>query len=158
MLIHFVLFLLVWQSPESTPNRAKEDYTVKLNYDIRQRQAVDKTVINWESHNAGGRDDRMKTGMLPYLIVKVTILNRKDEEYRIKCQDNRGTVVLNKKMGKVSEYEVDMGFIDDIKDHISASAYTIYILDEKKKPLNQIEMLVTDEAKFLVNGEERGRF
>ena len=66
--------------------------------------------------------------------------------------------VVNKKIGKTLTYEVDMGYIDDIKDHITPSAYTVYALSGKRVALNRIELLVAEDGTFLVNGEKRCKF
>src|ERR1043165_2615827 len=129
MIIQLISILLLWQTSE-VPYRAKDDYVVKIKPDFRQRPSTDKTTVNWEAHNPNGRDDRAKTGLLPYLVVNVKILNQKAEELRIRCEDNRGTAVFNKKIGKTLSYEVDMGFIDDIKDRITANSYTVYALTD----------------------------
>jgi hypothetical protein len=157
MIIQFISILLLWQTAE-IPYRAKDDYVVKIKPDFRQRPNTDKTTVNWEAHNPNGRDDRAKTGQLPYLVVKIEILNPKAEELRIKCQDNRGTNVFNKKIGKTLVYEIDMGFIDDIKDRITANTYTVYALTGNREALNRIELAIAEDGTFLVNGEKRGKF
>ena len=157
MIIQFISLLLLLQTTD-VPYRAKEDYIVQVKPDFRMRPNTDKTTVNWEAHNPQGRDDRAKTGLLPYLVVNVEIKNQKADEFRIKCQDNRGTAVFNKKIGKTLTYVVDMGYIDDIKDHITANAYTVYALTDKREVLNRIELIITDDGTFLVNGEKRGKF
>jgi len=158
MIIPLISLLLLWQT-SSVPYRAKEDYIVEVRPNFRTRPNTDKGTINWEAHNPQGRDDRAKTGaLLPYLVVNVKMLNLKAEELRIKCEDNRGISVFNRKIGKTSTYEIDMGYIDDIKDHITANAYTVYAITDKRAVLNRIELLIADDGTFLVNGEKRGKF
>src|ERR1041385_6685639 len=118
MIIQLVSILLLWQTT-SVPYRAKDDFVVELKYNFKERPNTDKGTVNWEAHNPNGRDDRAKTGLLPYLVVNVKILNQKAEELRIRCEDNRGTAVFNKKIGKTLSYEVDMGFIDRSEENTS---------------------------------------
>ena len=157
MIIQLISILLLWQSGD-IPFRAKQDYLIEVKPDLRLRPNTDKTTINWEAHNPQGRDDRAKTGLLPYLVVHIKILNPKAEELRFRCEDNRGTLVFNKKTAKTLSYDVDMGFVDDIKDHITANAYTVYAIDDKRAHLNRIELLIADDGTFTVNGEKRGKF
>lgn len=146
--------LLLWQTTE-VPFRAKEDFQVELKYDLKQRPvgnpnsvSLDQAVV--EKRNGGGT--------LPYLIVKMKILNHKTEEVRFKCENNLGKAIFNKKAEKSLAYEIDMGFIDDLKDRTEAHAYTVYAQSEKKELLNRIELLVMEDGTFLVNGERRGKF
>jgi hypothetical protein len=157
MIIPLISLLLLWQT-SSVPYRAKEDYVVEVRPNFKTRPNTDKGTVNWEAHNPQGRDDRAKTGLLPYLVVNVKILNPKAEELRVLCEDSRGTHVFNKKIGKTLTYEIDMGYIHDIKDHITPNAYTVYALTDKRAALNRIELLVADDGTFLVNGEKRGKF
>lgn len=157
MIIPLISFLLLWQT-SSIPYRAKDDYIVEVKPNFKMRPNTDKGTVNWEAHNPQGRDDRAKTGLLPYLVVSVKILNLKADELRVKCEDSRGTSIFNKKVAKTTSYDIDMGYIDDIKDHITANAYTVYALNDKKAVLNRIELVVTDDGTFLVNGEKRGKF
>lgn len=157
MILQFLSVLLLWQST-TVPYRAKEDYIVELKYNFKARENTEKATVNWESHNAQGRDDRAKTGLLPYLVVNIKILNTKPEEIRFRCDNNRGRSLFNRKSGKEQSFDVDMGYIDDIKDHITANIYTLYALDVNRHELNRVELLVQDDGTFLVNGEKRGKF
>ncbi len=152
MAIFLIPFLLLWQSTDA-PYRAKEDFQVELKYDFKDRP--NRETIAWESEPA-----RIKSGPLPYLTIKLKILNPKAEEFRYKCENNLGKALFNKKADKdkVNTYDIDMGFIDDLKDHVSAYQFIVYALSEDKQVLNRIELYVSDDGTFLVNGEKRGKF
>jgi hypothetical protein len=157
MILQLISFLLMWQAVE-VPFRAKDDFQVELKYNFKERPAKDPYVVNWEAHNAQGREGGDKKGLLPYLIVNVKILNPKAEEMRFKCENNLGKSVFNKKISKELSYDVDMGYIDDVKDRVTANIFTVYALTDKKEVLNKIELKVEEDGTFLVNGEKRGRF
>jgi hypothetical protein len=158
MIIHLIsVLLLLWQTGE-VPYREKADYLIEIKPNFKMRPNTDRSTVNWEAHNPQGIEDRSKVGLLPYLIVNVKILNPKPEELRIRCESNRGAHLFNKKAGKTDTYEIDMGFIDDIKDHITANSYTVYTIGDKRAMLNRIELLIADDGTFLVNGEKRGKF
>jgi len=153
----FFSLLLLWQTIE-VPYRAKDDFQVELKYNFKERPAKDPNSVSWEAHNAQGREGREKNGLLPYLIVHVRILNPTAEELRFKCENNLGRSLFNKKISKELSYDVDMGYIDDVKDRISAHTYTVYAMTDKRVMINRIELHVAEDGTFLVNGEKRGKF
>lgn len=153
MIVYLLPFLLLWQTTE-IPFRAKEDFQVELKYDLKQRPAKDPNKVNLDVSVA----ERNSTGPLPYLTVNVKILNPKAEEIRFRCENNFGRSVFNKKAEKSLNYEIDMGYIDDLKDRVSAHGYTLYALTENKESINKIEFIVMEDGTFMVNGEKRGKF
>lgn len=154
MLLYLVPFLLLLQTTD-VPFRAKEDFQIELKYDLKQRPAVDPNTVTLDPAVAERKGSH---GPLPYLTVKLKILNPKAEEIRFKCEDNFGKALFNKKAEKSLAYEIDMGYIDDVKDRISAHSYTLYAQSDKRESLNRIELLVMEDGTFLVNGEKRGKF
>ena len=154
MIIHLISFLLLWQTTE-VPYRAKEDYQVELKYNFREKPAKDPDHFTFDPDKA--KQDG-KSGPLPYLIVKVTILNLKESEVRVKCQNNLGRAIFNRKVDKDPTYDIDIGYIDDVKDRITPHTYTVFALSDKRDVLNRIELHVLEDGTFLVNGEKRGKF
>lgn len=153
MIPYLLSFLLLWQTIE-IPFRAKEDFTVELKYDLKQRPARDHNTVTLDATVA----ERKGTGPLPYLTVKLKILNPKAEEIRFRCEDNYGKAVFSKKAEKSLDYVIDMGYIDDLKDRLSPYSYILYAQSDKKESLNKIVLLVQEDGTFLVNGERRGKF
>jgi hypothetical protein len=152
MIIYLISFLLLWQSG-SVPFRAKADFQVELKYNFKEKPAKDLSTLAWDSDPS-----KAPSGPLPYLIVNVKILNAKDEEIRFKCENNQGRALFNKKAEKSLSYDIDMGYIDDVKDRVTPHMFTVYALTEKKEALNKIELLVMEDGTFMVNGEKRGKF
>lgn len=152
MIVHLISFLLLLQASD-VPFRAKDDFQVELKYNLKDRPAKDATTVVWDADPG-----KKKTGLLPYLIVNIKILNPKAEEIRFRCQNNQGSVLFNKKAEKSLAYEIDMGYIDDVKDRVSPYQYTLYAMSEDKQAINKIELLVMEDGTFMVNGEKRGKF
>lgn len=152
MILYMISVLLLWQTAE-VPFRAKDDFQVELKYNFKERPSKDGNTLAWEADPL-----KVKTGLLPYLVVHVKILNPKTEEIRFKCEDNFGKAIFNKKAEKTLDYDIDMGYIDDVKDHVTPYQYTLYAVAENKQAINRIEFLVTEDGTFLVNGEKRGKF
>lgn len=154
MLLTFILFLLTYQSPE-VPFRSKEDFQVELKYDLRTRPATELNRVTLDPNATGLM--KPKTGMLPYLLVTVTILNVQQEEVRVRCEENTRTV-FNRKLSKSTSFVIDMGYIDDIKDGLAANDFNVLAMNSEKKPLNRIHMRIEKDGTFFVNGEKRGKF
>lgn len=154
-MLPYLISLLFFFQTTDIPFRAKEDFQVELKYDLRQRPAVDPNTVTLDATVAERKGTH---GPLPYLIVKLKILNPKASEIRFKCEDSNGKALFNKKAEKSLNYEIDMGYIDDLKDRIAPHAYTLYAQSGNRELLNKIELLVMEDGTFLVNGEKRGKF
>jgi hypothetical protein len=141
------------QSP-AIPYRNKDDFHVELKYELRTRSASTPNSVDFDPTGP----NKPKTGMLPYLIVSVTIMNVTPDEHRFKCEDNRGRIHFNKKLPKETIFLIDMGYIDDIKDQLAANAYELFALSTEKERLNRIYLRIEKDGTFLVNGEKRGKF
>lgn len=150
----FLLPILMFFQEPSIPFRAKEDFLVELKYELRQKPQDNTLAYDADR----GVAPKTSSGPLPYLIVNVTILNRKEEEVRIRCVNNVNTTLFNKKADKNTVFKLEMGYIDDMKDRISPHQFRVMAMSEDKNPLNQIELVVMEDGTFLVNGEKRGKF
>jgi hypothetical protein len=152
MLFLFPL-LFLFQEPV-IPFRDRADYVVELKYELKQKPQ-DNTVA-YEAER--GVVQRTSSGQLPFLVVHVTILDRKEEEVKFRCETNLKNTLFNRKSDKGQVFKIEMGFIDDMKDRVTAYSYHLMAMSEDKDPLNQIEMTVLEDGTFLVNGEKRGKF
>lgn len=157
MIIYLISFLLLMQTSE-IPYRAKENYQVELKYDLKARPAKDHNSVNLDPNAARGIEENNYLGPLPYLTIKIKILNHVPEEIRFRCENNFGNSLFNRKAEKSLAYEIDMGYLDDVKDRVTAHSYTLYAMTEKKVALNKIEFVVQEDGTFMVNGEKRGKF
>jgi hypothetical protein len=152
MILHLISFFLLFQSSE-IPFRAKDDFAIELKYNFKEKPTKDANTVAWESNPA-----KRPTGLLPYLIINVKILNAKQEETRFKCENNLGRALFNRKAEKGLSYDIDMGYLDDVKDRVTAHKYTLYAVGESREVINKIELLVMEDGTFMVNGEKRGKF
>ena len=154
MILQLISFLLLLQVTE-IPYRAKNDFQIELKYNFKDRPAKDANTVSFDDRTAR---ERPPSGPLPYLIVNVKILNPKAEEIRFKCENNLGRALFNRKAEKSLSYDIDMGYIDDVKDRVTAHTYTLYALTDKREAINKVELLVMEDGTFFVNGEKRGKF
>lgn len=154
MTIHLISLLLLFQTIV-VPYRAKDDFVVELKYNFKEKPSKDLNSLTFQERSV---KERQPSGPLPYLIVKVKILNATEDEARFKLEDNTGRTVFNRKIDKTQSYDIDMGYVDDVKDGITAHTYNLYALTSKRDAINRIELHVLEDGTFLVNGEKRGKF
>jgi hypothetical protein len=151
-----ILFFLLFQylQDPGIPYRNKEDFQVDLKYDLRSRPANNPNSFQFDQ----APNQKPKTGMLPYLVVSVKIMNVTTQETRFKCEDNKGNIRFTKKLPKGATFLIDMGYIDDIKDQLAPNTYELFALSADKALLNRIHLRIEKDGTFLVNGEKRGKF
>ncbi len=135
-------------------NKPSEEFEVKVDYSFKERpqeeKKADYEAVEKRSHKPGGP--------LPYLLVTVTVLSLSDQETRVKAIDSNGKTIANRKATKNTQVEIKWGFSEDIKDRIVPHSHTVLFLDDRKKPISQIYLLVEEDGTFYVNGEKRGKF
>lgn len=110
------------------------------------------------SFDGNGNKVKQETGLLPFLSVQISSLVASNGEVRLKAVDARHATLLSKKISPDVSYRLDMGFIQDLKNESETSTIVIYFLNDKKVEVSRIELKVTKEGDFLVNGEKRGQF
>jgi hypothetical protein len=151
-ILAFILFE-AFQEPV-VPYRNKEDFAVELKYDLRSRPTTPQNTVHLDPTGVKTH----KTGMLPYLIVSVKIMNVTAQEVRFKCEDNEGHTRFSKKLPKAATFLIDMGYIDDVKDQLAPYSYEVFAMSPEKEPVNRIHLRIEKDGTFLVNGEKRGKF
>ena len=135
-------------------NKPSEEFEVKIDYSFKERPQEESKP----AYEAVEKRNRKPGGPLPYLLVTVTVLAVSDQETRLKAVDSNGKTVANRRATKNTKIEIKWGFSEDIKDRIVPHAHTVLFLDDRKKPISQIYMLVEEDGTFYVNGEKRGKF
>ena len=76
---------------------------------------------------------------------------------KLRVVDNLNNKVLSKKVYDGLEFEINIGFTDDVKDRVTANEYTIFIQNEKREHQSKIVILVDEDGMFLINDEVRGK-
>ncbi len=156
MFLSWFVCLLVFVQNE-VPFKPKNEFEVKLKYAFKHRPDSGVTTFHYEaSEQDEGRQNG--TNMLPYLELKVKILTTASEEVRVKVVNNLNNNAINKKIQDGSEFIIDMGFTDDVKDRVTAHEYIIYLQNDKRKEQSKIVIFVKEDGTFLINDEVRGRF
>jgi len=158
-LYHLILSLTIVAiqiTPDQTDvrNKPAEEFEVKMDYSFKERPQEE----NKAAYEAVEKRSRKPAGPLPYLVITVKVIVLSDQETRLKAVDSNGKTIANRKATENTEIEIKWGFSEDIKDRIVPHFHTVLFLDDRKKPVSQIHMLVEEDGTFFVNGEKRGKF
>ncbi len=156
MFLSWFVCLLVFVQNE-VPFKAKNEFEVKLNYAFKQRPPSSVTTFRYDATEQD-QERQNGTNMLPYLELKVKILTTASEEVRVKVVNNLNNNAISKKIQDGSEFAIDMGFTDDVKDRVTAHEYIIYLQNDKRKEQSKIVIFVKEDGTFLINDEVRGKF
>jgi hypothetical protein len=159
MNLSILLFILsvTWQEP-NVPLKPNDQFQLTLDYKFKTRQSTSgNSNINYDYQN-----DRIVkdggSGPLPYLLINFKMLKLTEQEVRVRVENNTLKNVFAKKVAEGDEFELDLGYTDDMKDRVSAFEYNIYFLSPKKEPVSKVHLFIADDGTFFVNGEKRGKF
>ncbi len=159
MILSILLFILGTTSQEpDVPLKPNEDFQLTVDYKFKSRAATS----NNSNLNIDYANDRIVkeggSGPLPYLIIKFKMVRLSKEEVRVKVVNNVPKVELSRKAKEGDEFDLDLGYTDDMKDRVTPFEYNIYFLSDDKKPLTRVHLYIMEDGTFLVNGEKRGKF
>lgn len=150
--MHLIIyFILPFLYQESIPFKPAEEYEFKLDYEFRNKAGIDRFEVDWSNTK------KYSDGTLPYVTIRFKLLKLADSEERVKVIDNLGHRIYSKKANTSNEVEIEMGFTDDLKDHISVYGFDV-IFYSKQKDVSRINIYVEEDGSFLINGEKRGKF
>lgn len=150
------LWLMIFQV--EVPFKPNDEFQLELDYKFKVRPTNNHSVVEFEGSQGGFDKKKNAGGPLPYLNVKLKILKTAATEVRIKGNNNKGLNMLNKKVEAGNIFSMDLGFTDDMKDQVTANEFYFYFLDEDKKEVSRIFMIIKQDGTFVVNDEVRGKF
>lgn len=150
--MHLILyFLSLFFIQESTPFKPDDEYEFKLNYEFRNKPGIDRFTVDWSN------TQKYSEGTLPFATVTIKLLKLSNEEEKAKIITNEGHRIYSRKASLDTDIVVEMGFTDDLKDHVSVYEYDI-IFFSKKGEASRINLYVDKEGSFFINGNKRGKF
>ena len=154
--MHHILIILTAVLFQEVPFKPSDEFDIKLDYQFKQRPQRDhNSVYLAESKNSGRNNS---TGVLPYLVLNVTLLKLTEEKMRVQISKNIDNRPVSKKVSVNSTLQLDLGFTDDMKDQVNAYRYTISFINAAKETVNKIVISVDKDGSFFVNDEKRGKF
>jgi hypothetical protein len=84
-------------------------------------------------------------------------VKQQPDEAKVKVIDNLGRTLTSKKIDTTKNVVLDLGFTDDLKDHVSPHEYEILFLSAEKEVLRRILIEFESDGAYLVNREKRGK-
>lgn len=132
---------------QETPFKPNEEFELTLDFQFRPRPKT------------GAVEMKPNTGItpLPYLGMQLNVLLVRDDEYRIRIVDGRGNVLGSKVLSKGASMKFDIGYLDDVKDGVTADKYFINFHGKDKKVNRCISIRFGPDGSYFVNEEQRGR-
>ena len=146
----YILSAILFQEP--IPYKSNDEFELKLDMQFKKRPPPNLNKVDLE------RRTLPASGMnAPYLYIDLRVLKPVPEEYRVKVTKNNNDILLSRKFDPSTVIKLDLGFTDDIKDHITPHHYIITFLSKGKDPLSRIEIFFEKDGTYIVNGEKRGK-
>lgn len=155
LLLASILYPGVVPTPDSIPYKAADEFELKLDFEFRERQREANKVTFEPAVTA--KDRVRSSGPLPYLFLNFRVLTQQPDEARMRVIENNSKVVYNRKIDRSSVLKLELGFTDDIKDHIGPYEFAIVLLNEDKEPLRRVVIFFQTDGTYLVNGQVRGK-
>ena len=150
--LFFLLFVsVVWQ--EVVPYKPSNEYEVVIDFKFQDRPPDQQKAVYDVSE-----EKKKTTGLLPYLRLQVKLLKLNSEEIKVKVVNSKGDVMYNRKASIEAPIDLDIGFIDDVKDGVSPHEFTVLLYSNSKKTISQIKMVVMEDGTFMVNNTRKGKF
>ncbi len=133
------------------PYEPKENFGFELDYSFKTKPPPENSKVSLVE-NAD-----YTAQPLPYLKVRLSFNDLPDHYFRFRVENNKGSIVKNKKIKTPETYILDMGFSDDLKDRVTPHKYTIFFLTKDKERISMIQIEVEENGNLLLNGEFHGR-
>jgi hypothetical protein len=145
----------MWQ--EIVPFKPSDEFELKIDYKFEERPSSDGSKVEYDvASNQVTR--KAATGPLPYLRLQLTLLKLSQEEVKVRVINSKGNLVYNRKAAEGTVIKLDIGFIDDVKDHMTPNEFTAFLYSDSKKTTSRIHLMIMEDGTFVVNDEKRGKF
>ena len=152
-----LLIVILLFNYQDVPFKNGDDFLIEVDYQLKGRQSEPNTLLFTEGES-GHVTRNLGSSALPFLTVKLTIKNQAEDEVRIRTTNNSGAALFTKKIEIDKVYRIEFGFTDDVKDNITSNAYTVTFLNDKKKAVSKIHLLINNDGTFYVNDVIKGKF
>jgi len=151
----FVLASVVYQ--DTIPFKPSEEFEIKLDFKFKDRPRADPNKVELDQSRKEFERSHSSGGQLPYLYLDFRVLKQQPREVRLRVLQNNNKVVHNKKVDINQVVKLELGFTDDIKDHVGPYEYVILLVDDDKNPISKVVIYFKTDGTYLVNGQMRGK-
>lgn len=161
----FIYLFLPLLLQEEIPFKPADEFDFELKLEFRAKPSLDEQVESGHilyklnsNKNDVALDNVQKYagGDLPYAKMVIVPTRLSADEERIRIEDNLGNRIYNRKSVLNAPIEFDMGFTDDLKDHISPYKFDV-IFFSKRKETSRIHLYFDKEGSLIINEEVRGK-
>jgi hypothetical protein len=150
----YLITAIVLQS--GTAFKPSEDFAITFNYTFKQRTSTDNATIRFNETEAQ-KARRLGGEPLPFLAVAIKLNKIAPGEVKLKVIRDDDVIVFSKKVTPEMEFNLNLGFSDDIKDQISGYKHDILFYNDGKKEVSRITISFDADGNYFVNGVMRGK-
>lgn len=165
-IIYFLFSVLPLYQQDEIPYKPAEEFEFELKLEFRPKPTLEEEpdighiLYKMKSDNASVIEANKVTydpTTLPFatMVIKPTKLSA--EEDRVRVADNLDNRLYNRKATLDTPIEFEMGFTDDLKDHISPYKFEV-IFFTKRKEVSRIYLYFDGDGNLIINEEIRGKF
>ena len=150
----FYLFFAFFLVQDTPPLKPTTQFDIITNYQLKKKPTSDNVKIVFERQEI---DKETGTDLLPYLAIQLRVKHWNPEVNQVRVVDELNKTYLKKKINDTGIYDLELGFIDDIKDGVTSGNFVVNFLN-RKKVVEIITITIKQDGTFLVNDEKRGKF
>ncbi len=155
--LHILVFTAFFALQEAVPYKPSDEFKIKVDYKFEEHPPIDRTKVVYDIAT-DERDRKAIAGPLPYLRLTLTVLKLGSEEIKIKAVNSNDKTVFNRKATVGEVINIDIGFIDDVKDREAPYEFIVLLYSKSKQPISRIHLLIMEDGTFMVNDQKRGKF
>lgn len=151
---------------DQVPFKPAEEFEFKLKLEFRPKPTLEEEpdighiLYKMKSDNASVIEANKQTydpTTLPYASLTIKPLKLSTEEERVRVVDNLGNRLYNRKATLEDPIEFEMGYVDDLKDHISPYQFEV-IFYTRRKEVSRIFIYSDKDGNLIINEEIRDKF
>jgi hypothetical protein len=166
VIIYFLFHILIIPSQDEIPFKSAHEFEFELNLEFRPKPSLDEEVelgnimYKMKSDNASiiaANKQTYDPATLPYASLMIRPTKLSSGEDRVRVVDNLNNRLYNRKTSLDVAIEFEMGYTDDLKDHISPYQFEV-IFYSKRKEASRILVYFDKDGNLIINEEVRGKF
>lgn len=165
-IICFLFSLSLLYQQAEIPFKPAEEFEFELKLEFRPKPTLEEEpdighiLYKMKSDNASIIEANKVTydpTTLPFASMMIKPTKLSSEEDRARVVDNLDNRLYNRKATLDTPIEFEMGFTDDLKDHISPYKFDV-VFFSKRKEVSRITMYFDGDGNLIINEEIRGKF
>lgn len=166
LILYLLLFNLSGTDQDSIPFKPAEEFEFELKLELRPKPGLEEEpdvghiIYKMKSDNASVIEANKQTydpTTLAYASMSIKPLKLSDDEERVRVADNLGNRLYNRKATLEDRIEFEMGFVDDLKDHISPYQFEV-IFFTKRREVSRVFVYSDKDGNLIINEEIRDKF